>query len=53
MDGVFYLSWENVRIKAQPKEKELLWLYVTSKFAVKPGPVCYKDGIEHQINIAV
>jgi C1A family cysteine protease len=28
---------------------EKKWPYVTSKFAVKPGPACYKEGLQHQI----
>jgi len=28
---------------------ERKWPYVISKFAAKPGPACYKDGLEHQI----
>lgn len=36
-------------LKKQGVCSEKKWPYVTSKFAVKPGPVCYKDGLAHQI----
>jgi C1A family cysteine protease len=28
---------------------EKKWPYVISKFAVRPGPACYKEAVEHQI----
>jgi C1A family cysteine protease len=36
-------------LKNQGVCSELLWPYVTSKFAQKPGPACYKDALNHQI----
>lgn len=36
-------------LKNQGVCSERKWPYVISKFAVKPGPVCYKDGLDHQI----
>jgi C1A family cysteine protease len=36
-------------LKKQGVCSEKKWPYVISKFAVKPGPVCYKDGLDHQI----
>jgi C1A family cysteine protease len=36
-------------LKNQGVCSEGKWPYVTSKFAVKPGPACYKDGLDHQI----
>lgn len=36
-------------LKNQGVCAERKWPYVISKFAAKPGPPCYKDGLEHQI----
>lgn len=36
-------------LKKQGVCSERKWPYVTAKFAAKPGPVCYKNGLEHQI----
>jgi len=36
-------------LKKQGFCSEGKWPYVTSKFAVKPGPVCCKEGLWHQI----
>ena len=36
-------------LKKQGVCSEKKWPYVISKFAVKPSPACYKEGVEHQI----
>jgi C1A family cysteine protease len=36
-------------LKKQGVCSEKKWPYVISKFAVKPSPACYKEGLEHQI----
>jgi C1A family cysteine protease len=36
-------------LKKQGVCSEKKWPYVTSKFAVKPKPACYKEALEHQI----
>ena len=36
-------------LKKQGVCSERKWPYVVSKFAVKPGPACYQEGLEHQI----
>lgn len=36
-------------LKNQGVCSEKKWPYVIEKFAVKPGPACYKDGLAHQI----
>jgi C1A family cysteine protease len=36
-------------LKKQGVCSERKWPYAIAKFAVKPGPACYKEGLDHQI----